>query len=296
MKASLIITTKNEESSIARLLDSIKNQTLKPDEIVISDSCSTDKTAEIINSYKKSLPIKLISQKCNRSRGRNLAIAHAKNEIIAATDAGCILDENWLKNIIAPFTISKIDIVSGFYKPILENTLDELVFLYTSITPEKLDKNKFLPSSRSVAFKKSAWKSVGGYPQFLDSSEDMYFNLSLRKKNKKFVMAENAIVYWHPRSPNQSIFKQFYVMARSSAYGCIIKKSVYLLFLRYLLGLLLSIVNFQLSIIALTVYSLWPFIKHKKFIILLPFFQIFVDLAVMSGTAAGVFKRCKKRF
>lgn len=295
-KISLILTTKNEESSIAKLLDSIKDQVLKPNEIVIADSLSSDQTIKIINFYKKVLPIKLISQKCNRSEGRNLAISHAKNEIIAATDAGCILDKNWLKNITKPFNDKTVDVVSGFYRPIINSIPDELVYLYTSITPEKLNKDKFLPSSRSVAFRKKVWREINGYPEFLDSSEDIYFNLQLKKKNKKFIMAQNAIVYWHPRSPNQSIFKQFYVMARSSAYGGIIKKSVYFLFLRYLLGFMLLIINYQLSIFALIFYSFWPFIKHKKAIILLPLFQIYIDLIVMSGTISGLIKKWTKKF
>lgn len=296
-KVSLIITTKNEESSITNLLDSIIAQSSKPDEIVISDSCSSDKTVKIIDSYKKSLPIKLISKKTNRAEGRNLAINNSKNEIIAATDAGCILDKNWLKNITFPFQDKTVDVVSGFYKPIIHNTLDKLVYHYTSITPEKLNRNKFLPSSRSVSFKKSAWKEVGGYPEFLDSSEDMYFNLSLKKKNKKFVTAENAVVYWHPRSPNQTIFKQFYVMARSSAEGSIIKKTVYLLFLRYLVAItLLLYKQFTLIIILLILYLFLLFYKHKKFIFLLPIFQIYIDLIVMVGTVSGLIQKWIKKF
>lgn len=296
-KVSLIITTKNEESSIAKLLDSVEDQTLKPEEIVIADSCSIDKTQEIINSYNKFLPIKLISQKCNRSEGRNLAIKNAKNKIIAATDAGCILDKDWLKNIIKPFADSGIDIVSGYYKPIINSVLDELVYRYTSIIPEKLNKDKFLPSSRSVAFRKKVWKGVGGYPEFMDSSEDMYFNLALKKQNKKFFMAENAIVYWHPRSPNQTIFKQFYVMACSSGYGGIVKKSVYLLFLRYIFAFILLLTQqFLLIIILLIFYFFWIFVKHKKLIIFLPLFQIYIDLIVMLGTIAGLIQRWKKKF
>jgi len=173
--------------------------------------------------------------------------------------------------------------------------LDELVYLYTSIVPEKLNKEKFLPSSRSVAFRKKIWEEVQGYPEFLDSSEDIYFDLKLKKKGKKFVMAENAIVNWRPRSPNQSIFKQFFVMAKSSAYGGIIKKSVYFVFARYLFALILLIINYKLLIINFLLYSLWPFLKHKKFIILLPLFQIYIDLTVMFGTISGIFQRCTKK-
>ena len=40
----------------------------------------------------------------------------------------------------------------------------------------------FLPSGRSIAFKKSAWKEVGGYPENLYTGEDTLFDLKLKEK------------------------------------------------------------------------------------------------------------------
>jgi len=64
-------------------------------------------------------------------------------------------------------------------------------------------------SSRSIAFKKSCWRKVGGYPD-LSSGEDTFFNLKLMKKNCKFVFARDAIVYWRMRKNWREFIKQFY--------------------------------------------------------------------------------------
>ena len=94
-KVSLILTVKNEEKSINILLESILSQNKMPNEIVIVDGGSIDKTIEIIKEYKDSLPIKLIQKKgINVPRGRNIAIANSKYPIIAVTDGGCRLDQN----------------------------------------------------------------------------------------------------------------------------------------------------------------------------------------------------------
>ena len=52
MNISICITTFNEEGSVGALLDSLLDQSLKADEIIVVDGGSTDKTLEIINHYQ----------------------------------------------------------------------------------------------------------------------------------------------------------------------------------------------------------------------------------------------------
>ena len=51
LKTSVVISTYNGERYLPELLDSIKNQSMKPDEVVICDDCSKDGTVEYIHSY-----------------------------------------------------------------------------------------------------------------------------------------------------------------------------------------------------------------------------------------------------
>jgi len=174
MKVSIIITVKNEENSITRLLDSLKAQTRQPDEIVIVDGGSTDRTVEIIRSYYDALPIKLLVKPgANISQGRNEAIRAASGEIIASTDAGVRLVPNWLESLLRPFEEGAA-VVSGFFLPDVEGAFETA--MGATVLPDLSDINpqKFLPSSRSVAFTKEAWEKVGGYPEWLDYCEDLY--------------------------------------------------------------------------------------------------------------------------
>ena len=62
IKISVVVPTLNEETNIAKLLDRLLDQTMKPDEIIISDGGSIDKTIFIINKYiKKNNIIKIVS-------------------------------------------------------------------------------------------------------------------------------------------------------------------------------------------------------------------------------------------
>lgn len=213
---SLICTVFNEEQSISDLLESILKQSHVPAEVIIVDAMSTDSTWDILNSYKnafilKKIPYRLLKKAGNRSTCRNYAISLSQNETILVTDAGCILDKHWIQNITRPFSKdSMIDVVSGFYiagnSPLsvtAETDFQRCLATYTSVVPDRLKKlsaEEFLPSSRSIAFKKTAWIEVKGYPENLDTAEDLAFARNLRDRGVKFELARDAIVYWPQKS------------------------------------------------------------------------------------------------
>src|SRR5438552_18553958 len=79
MKYVLITPAKNEEAFIRKTLDCVVAQTVLPERWVIVDDGSTDRTAEIIESYAKRNPcIELVRrpQRLDRSFARKV---HAFN-------------------------------------------------------------------------------------------------------------------------------------------------------------------------------------------------------------------------
>jgi hypothetical protein len=90
------------------------------------------------------------------------------------------------------------------------------VAMGATVLPELWDvePDRFLPSSRSIAFRKSAAEAVGGYPEWLDYCEDLVFDLRLRQRFGPFEFEPQALVYFRPRSDLKSFFKQYYQYAR----------------------------------------------------------------------------------
>lgn len=215
MKISFISTVLNEEDTIDSFLDSLLEQTKLPHEIVIVDGGSTDKTVEKIQKkikIKRIKNFKLIKiNGANRSVGRNRAIEKSKGEVIAVSDAGCILDKRWLEEITKPFKENKkISVVGGFYLPFGDNIFQKILGELTSVPIEKVDPKKFLPSSRSIAFKKKAWKRVNGYPEDLNYCEDLVFVLKLKKANEPFGFNKKAFVWWKQEKNFIRATKQFF--------------------------------------------------------------------------------------
>ena len=227
MSVSLICTVLNEEDSVRDLVESMLNQSHMPDEIVIVDGGSTDKTAEIIGEYaRKSGIIKLIVEKgANISKGRNIAIRNANGPVIAATDGGCILDRDWLKFLMEE--VSKgAAAVAGRYEPKYRNFFEQCqgeLLCSQSIIPSNFE-GCWFPSSRSEAFLKKVWEDAGGYPEHLYTAEDALFHHRIADLGYKYVLAERAMVKWSMRPTWKKLYKQFFNYGKGEAQAKLLLK------------------------------------------------------------------------
>jgi GT2 family glycosyltransferase len=217
---AIISTVYNEGDNIRALLESLRAQSLQPDEIVIVDGGSTDRTVAILREYESCLPLRVIvAPGCNISAGRNIAIRAAggadPDAIIAATDAGVVLDARWLERLTTPFMDDpSLEVVGGFFRANPHTIFEAALGATTLPLADEIDAESFLPSSRSVAFRKAAWLRVGGYPEWLDYCEDLIFDLRLKQSGSPFAFAPEAIAYFRPRSTLRAFFKQYYLYAR----------------------------------------------------------------------------------
>jgi len=214
---SVIVTVKNEERSIGDLLQGLLAQSRVPDEIVVVDGGSTDATAAIVEQYARehSLVHLVHAPGSNISQGRNLAIAHARGPIIASTDAGSRADSDWLQEITRPFDEQAgVTVVGGFFRVETHSVFEACVAALTGFPPEGTDPDTWFPSSRSIAFLKSAWADVGGYPEWLDYGEDTRFVMALRREGHHVVNAPRAWVSWSPRPAWRAFLRQYFRYAR----------------------------------------------------------------------------------
>lgn len=215
---TLIATLLNEAGNLDEWWTSILGQSRPPDEVVLVDGGSRDGTVELLRALSATAPFPVrleACEGCNIARGRNLAIAMAGGDVIAVTDAGCVLGPYWLESLVAPLEADAgVDLVAGFYQPLTGGFFEEISACATLPLPWEVRERRFMPSSRSLAFRRSVWESVGGYPEWLDIGEDMYFNHAWRKSGIRSVMARDALVYWRMRRDLRSLLRQYFLYAR----------------------------------------------------------------------------------
>jgi len=107
-KISVVVCAKNEESRIEDCLKSIILN--KPDEVIVVDGSSTDKTVEIARRYTKNI---IVSEGNGLSHDRKLGIERAKNELVAMIDADHRLDKDDIKSLVTDMDEYKLDIVQS---------------------------------------------------------------------------------------------------------------------------------------------------------------------------------------
>lgn len=310
---TLVMTILNEESGIASFLDSVSAQDLWPEKIVIVDGGSTDSTLAIVRAWDPPVGVDLLvvaEPGMSISAGRNHGIALATTTKVVITDGGTHLTRTWLSELVHGWGTA--DVASGFFEPQRGNFLATTIA--TTITPHisEIDASSFLPSSRSVGFRKEAWSKSGGYPEWLDYCEDLIFDISMKKDGAQFVFIPSAIVTWEGRTSLQDFSKQYYRYARGDGKASLFAKRHAARYAAYFAGVLLigfAIVTspwFWLLLTAGGSIYLSKFVRRQfKFrallqsqtlaaLALLPVIVILGDLAKMAGYPAGLVWRHRR--
>jgi glycosyltransferase involved in cell wall biosynthesis len=314
MQVSLIATILNEGEALSVLLDSIIKQSYPPDEVVICDGGSEDQTLSVLDSYQDRLPLKVIQRPgANISEGRNAAIRVASYPLIAVTDAGVRLSPSWLEHLIAPLRNPQNRVSAGFFLPDAQGPFE--VAMGAAVLPQVNDINPatFMPSSRSVAFRREAWEQVGGYPEWLDYCEDLVFDFRLFKLCGPFAFVPEAVVFFRPRTSLSAFLKQYYLYSRGDGKAHLFPRRHAIRYLTYgpVLPLLIgvSIIHHPLWSVILFAGGLYMFwtpyrrlfqqwqalttIQKLVAILWIAVIRIGGDVAKMAGYPAGVLWRLR---
>lgn len=215
-RLSLIMTVWNEADGLHEFLGTLSQMTLMPGEIVVVDGGSTDQTVRILRDWEPPPGVDVRVHEApgaNISRGRNLAVLDARREWIAVTDAGTTIDSQWLAQIAAQIDDS-VDIVSGWFEPLQSTPVATTIASVITPLRSEIDPAGFLPSSRSIAFRKTIWQGAGGYPEWLDYCEDLVFDLAMKSRGARFKFTDAAVVRWAGRPSLAAFYRQYYRYAR----------------------------------------------------------------------------------
>ena len=215
MRVALISTVFNEGKGIFAWAESLRKQTRWPDEFVIVDGGSNDGTPQHLEeafSHDDFPRPRIIVEKCNIARGRNLAIQNTMAEIIASTDAGSFPEPAWLGEIIKPLLQDPtLDATGGLNVSAAVTTFQKFLANLEPREETGVAGGEIHPSSRNTAFRRQAWADVGGYPEWLTlAAEDALFTQMLNKAGKKFFFNPRAVVHWAVRDNMEDYLKLLY--------------------------------------------------------------------------------------
>lgn len=151
---SLIISTYNRPSALRLCLESVKSQSVLPNELIIADDGSTEDTKAVVDQYSSifSIPVKHIWQPDNGyqlARIRNKAFAAASGEYIIQIDGDLLLHSRFIDDHLC---IRKRDtFVSGARALLGKQITERLLTIsdYSSIQIKRSDLQKKYNAVRS---------------------------------------------------------------------------------------------------------------------------------------------------
>ncbi|MDH5722385.1 MAG: glycosyltransferase family 2 protein [Alphaproteobacteria bacterium] len=132
MKAEIIIATYNAENRIGRTLDSLsrmaQHTALEEGDwrIVVVNNNSSDRTREVVESYKDKLPLEILDCPApGKSKAQNMAVERIKADLVIFSDDDVEVAPDWMDKIVAcAHQCRDFDVFSGFIKGHWEEELD----------------------------------------------------------------------------------------------------------------------------------------------------------------------------
>jgi glycosyltransferase involved in cell wall biosynthesis len=173
---SVVVPARNAEGTIAHCLASLLRAEYDPDrrEILVVDNASTDRTTAIVREF----PVRCLYEGVRgASAARNRGIEAARGEIVAFTDADCVVTKAWLRALVHGFESPDVWGVAGEIVAYPPTTPAER---YVAMRKERwqqsaLGSNRPFPVTSNVAFRKETFDRVGLFDPALIKAQDKDF-------------------------------------------------------------------------------------------------------------------------
>lgn len=222
---AVVIPTYNAAQHILSLLNSLKTQTLRPTQIIVIDSGSTDETLEIAKSQNCEI-ITINRTDFDHGTTRNLAISNTKSKfVVFLTQDAIPTDKNMIAELIKPLeSDSNIAVCYGRQLPrpnagSLESFARQFnypteSFLKTKNDIEALGLKTFFCSNSCSVIRLSIFNKLGGFKNNVIVNEDMLFAAKAITHDYSVYYSAKAKAYHSHNFTLAQTFKRYFNIGR----------------------------------------------------------------------------------
>jgi GT2 family glycosyltransferase len=206
---TVLVTCKNSVRTIQKCVESLLNLNYPNFKIFFVDAFSNDGTYEILQKYADKKKIILKQLKGNPPTAYNYAFRMIKTKFTAITNADCVADKNWLKELIKQFKDDDIMAVTGLVRNPRRPTskLQEIIGRELANRYKYFSKEMSRAPEMNLCLRTSITKKLK-FDKSLDVSYDTDFGYRLTRKYGKILYQKSAVIYHYHRASWEGFFKQ----------------------------------------------------------------------------------------
>lgn len=203
MRISLVMAVMNGERFVAQALDSVEAQTRPPDEVVVVDGGSTDRSLEIVRRYPR---VRVIEQSASTgfAGAWDEGIAVADGEVLALLDS----DDRWTPGkLAAQAEILEREPDTGYVIGRVRHVLEPGFELHPSFRPELLGQDRIAPMPGTTLFRRSAYEQVGPWATEYTISADIDWFARAKDILGPPALLDKLVLYKRVHDTNVSLVK-----------------------------------------------------------------------------------------
>ncbi len=209
-RVSLVVPAYNAQATLNACLTSLLDLTYPRDkmELLIVDNNSRDETRVIIESFAPRVRY-LYEKKRGPAAARNRGIAHAHGDIVAFTDADCIVEHDWLTELVQPLANEQVGIVGGAIRSTrLDTAVEKFGEQINNQAKAICEYKPAYVASANWASSRGVLLDAGKFDANLRGGEDTDLAWRILQRGKKLVYQATAIVYHRNENTVRGLFLQ----------------------------------------------------------------------------------------
>lgn len=206
---TVIVPAYNEAESIADTILSLQRQTLLPEEIIVVDDCSSDRTAEVARSFGVTV-LQPPRNTGTKAGAQNFALSHVHTRYTIAIDADTTLAPDAIEKLMPAFNDPDVVAACGMVVPRHVHTVWErgryveylFAFSFYKLIQDYY-RRPLISSGCFSAYQTSDLKEVGGWPA-RTMAEDMDLTWTFHAQEQGVRFIGDAVCY--PIEPHDYAF------------------------------------------------------------------------------------------
>lgn len=175
MHFSIIIPTLNEEKYVTNLLDGLKTQTFTDFDAIVVDGGSNDRTVDLVKTYKKHFPLRIIvSKKQNVGMQRNMGAQVATGDYLVFFDADVVIQSDYLQKLDEQLHRTSFDFGTAKIAVSQVHLIDQLSVILTNYLFYVLNfLGRPFMGGTNLIFKNTVFTQLKGFDPAIIHAEDL---------------------------------------------------------------------------------------------------------------------------